>query len=273
MYNDFFKLRYKTVPVAISQTDTFFPTKPHNHEEIEVLLIIKGSCEVHIGSNMFTATKGDLVFINPFEVHSVIADSRSEHCHRCICFGASVIADSSLADSIVNGRCVLPQIIKREDKVNVTLSENFGLLYSAVLNESSTLKLDAAASINEMLSSLINNSLISKNVSSRENKLFCDKVLKFIAENYSEEITSKQAADALSFNQSYFCRSFKRNFGMSFSSYLNMYRISASKKLIESEKENIADIAMRCGFQNPDYFTRCFKSYIGMSPKEYKKSI
>jgi len=271
MYNDSFKLRYKTAPVAISETNTFFPTKPHNHGEIEILLILKGACEVRIGGNMFAATKGDMLFINPLEVHSVIAYHDEEHCHRCVCFDVSLIADSKLADSIYKGECILPALVKSENPLNGVLRKNFEDLYFAVENDVATIKFEAPSYVNLMMAYIIKNSMLSKKTDSRENTFFCDRVLKYIAENYGDEITSKQAAEALSFNQSYFCRSFKRNFGMSFSNYLNMYRISASKKLIENSNENIANIAFKCGFQNPDYFTKCFKSFIGISPTEYKK--
>ena len=273
MYNDSFKLRYKTIPVAISETNTFFPTKPHNHNEIEILLILKGKSEVRINSKVFAARQGDLIFVNPLEVHSHLAERVGDYCHRCICFETSVIADSFLAKNINDGKLMLPHFIKSNNPLNKKLSDGFNKVYEAVEKDSQTLNLEVVSYLNLMFADMINNSLLIQNFKANENTAFCDRVIKYIAENYSENITSKQAAEELSFNQSYFCRAFKKNFGISFSSYLNMYRISASKKLIENSGENIADIAFKCGFSNPDYFTKCFKSFLGISPSEYKKSI
>lgn len=273
MYNDSFKLRYKTAPIAISETDTFFPTKPHNHSEIEMLLILRGKSQVRINGSVFEAAAGDLIFVNPLEVHSLIADRTEDYCHRCICFDISLISDSALIKGFKEGRAVLPYLIPKNSEHNGSLSEKFAELYSAVERDGATLNLEVCGFINLMLAYLIKNSLMCENSGLKENTVFCDRVLKYISENYKEEISSKQAADALSFNQSYFCRSFKRNFGMSFSAYLNMYRISASKKLIENSGKAIADIAFECGFPNPDYFTKCFKKLMGLSPNEYKKSI
>lgn len=273
MYNDSFKLRYKTVPVAISETNTFFPTKPHNHSEIEILLILKGKSEVHINSNVFNVTAGDVIFVNPLEVHSLIADRSEDYCHRCICFDTAVISDNLLSKKITEGTIGLPYIVPKCSKQSDFLTEKFSEIYEAVMKEEITFSLEVTSFINLMLAYLIKNSLLKERVKAKENTVFCDRVLKYISENYSENITSKQAAEMLNFNQSYFCRAFKQNFGMSFSAYLNMYRISASKKLIERSGENIADIAFKCGFPNPDYFTKCFKMLIGISPSEYKKSI
>lgn len=272
MYNDSFKLRYKTAPIAISITDTFFPTKPHNHSEIEILLILKGGAEVHINGNLFRVGEGDMVFVNPLEVHSLMALRNTEHCHKCICFDSSVICDNKLSERLNSGKVFLPCHIPFGSEENEYLRQIFLKLYSAVEQDNRALNLEVSALINEMFAYFVNNSRLQENMKVGENTAFCDRVLRFIAENYHEDITSRQAADSLSFNQSYFCRNFKRNFGMSFSNYLNMYRVSASKKLIENGNENIADIAFKCGFQNPDYFTKCFKSLIGMSPMEYRKS-
>lgn len=272
MYNDSFKLRYKTVPIAISVTDTFFPTKPHNHSEIEALLILNGKALVRINGNLFTASAGDMIFVNPLEVHSLMALREEEYCHKCICFDASIICDNLLAERIAAGKELLPCYVPQNGLHNLALKEDFIKLYEAVERDGEALNLEVSSLVNHMFAYFVNNSLLSENIKIGENTAFCDKVLKFIAKNYCEDITSRQAADALSFNQSYFCRNFKRNFGMSFSSYLNMYRISASKKYIENGNENIADIAFKCGFQNPDYFTKCFKSLVGISPLKYRKS-
>ena len=60
---------------------------------------------------------------------------------------------------------------------------------------------------------------------------------------------------------------------MTFSEYLNFYRVSASKKMIEDGEKNISYIANACGFANVEYFSRSFKKYLGIAPRNYKKSI
>lgn len=273
MYNDSFKLRYKTVSAAISETNTLFPTKPHNHNEIEMLYILKGKSQVRINGEVFVANEGDVIFVNPLEVHSLIAERSNEYCHRCICFDINLISDSALQKDITDGRAVLPTLITADDLHNEFFSRKFCEIYSAIEKEDVTLNLEVTSFINLMFAYLIKNSLLSENLKMGKDTRFCDRVLKYIAKNYGENITSNQAAQELSFNQSYFCRAFKRNFGMSFSEYLNMYRISASKKLIENSGESVADIALKCGFVNPDYFTKCFKKIMNLTPSEYKKSI
>ena len=90
MYNDSFRKRYKNAPIAISYTENFAPTSAHIHNEVELLYIINGSCEIQISNTSYQASQGDLIFVNPLEVHSVMMDDKSPYCHKCICFDLSL---------------------------------------------------------------------------------------------------------------------------------------------------------------------------------------
>lgn len=273
MFDDSFKIRYKTIPVAISETSTFFPTMPHNHTEVEMLLIYKGNAHIRINGEYYLAQAGDLFFVNPLEVHSVMADRGEPYYHRCICFGCSLIGDASLSKLLRSGNLGLPWRISRENVHNPYLREKFEQLYNVVAAEEDTLPLEGPAYISLLMAYMVKNGLLRDNIGRHENTVFCDWVHQYISENYHTDITSKQAAEALNFNQSYFCRTFKKNFGMTFSEYLNFYRVSASKQLIDENKHSVSEIAFECGFTNPEYFSRSFKKYLGVVPTEYKKSI
>lgn len=49
-------------------------------------------------------------------------------------------------------------------------------------------------------------------------------------------------------------------------------RVDHAKKLLKNPELPIADIAERCGFEDPYYFSRLFKSYTGKSPSAFRKS-
>ena len=48
-------------------------------------------------------------------------------------------------------------------------------------------------------------------------------------------------------------------------------RIEKAKELLEFGNYNISQVASMVGYDNPLYFSRLFKKYVGVSPKEYKK--
>lgn len=114
------------------------------------------------------------------------------------------------------------------------------------------------------------NNLTDKPQKKSKDEIFCKKALKYIDEHYFEDISSKEASYTLSYNQCYFCRTFKKNFGRSFSSYLNFYRISKARAFLENSEKSITEIALECGFNTPSYFSKRFKSELGILPSEYR---
>ena len=98
MIEDGFKIRYKSVPIAISETNHFLPTKLHNHSEFEVLLINSGSSNVRIANKDYRVKGGDMIFINPMEIHEIIANEDTSYAHQCMCFDISVIMNNRISE-------------------------------------------------------------------------------------------------------------------------------------------------------------------------------
>ena len=55
--------------------------------------------------------------------------------------------------------------------------------------------------------------------------------------------------------------------------YYNEMKIREAKKLIRQGQYNISQISDLLGFESPQYFSRCFKKFTHMTPREYKASI
>ena len=49
-----------------------------------------------------------------------------------------------------------------------------------------------------------------------------------------------------------------------------MVRVEESKRLLSNTEYSIIDIAVACGFDDQSYFSKVFKKYTGMSPKQYR---
>jgi AraC family transcriptional activator of pobA len=50
-------------------------------------------------------------------------------------------------------------------------------------------------------------------------------------------------------------------------------RVLEAKRLLEYTALSLAEIADRCGFRDAAFFSRTFKSNVGMPPKEYRQSL
>lgn len=101
-------------------------------------------------------------------------------------------------------------------------------------------------------------------------EVFRKKAVRCIKENYQTQLTLEKAAGRMMLNPTYFSTLFKQATGSSFKDYLNYIRIEESKKLLTNTGDSILDIALAVGFENQSYFTKVFKKYTGMTPKQYR---
>ncbi len=269
LYDDSFKLRYRNAPVAIYKNINSADTHPHIHNEIEILYIEKGEAELKVGEKVFKAQNGDVIFINPLQVHSVSVLTKNNYSHKCICFDTELIADKKISDALKNGEIIFKEYFPYAD--NKELRQLFLKLYSAVENNSSELIFESTAYISLMFANILKNAFIDNRIKTSKEALFCKKVIGYIGNNYGRNITSADVAKELFYTQSYFCRNFKSNFHSTFSSYLSMYRISKAKSMLENDNFKISEIAEICGFESPEYFTRCFKNKFGIPPLKFRK--
>ncbi|MGN0968754.1 MAG: helix-turn-helix domain-containing protein [Oscillospiraceae bacterium] len=98
------------------------------------------------------------------------------------------------------------------------------------------------------------------------------KAVRYIHENYYEPLSLESVARHVGLNPTYFSAAFKRQMSKGFLTYLTEYRISQAQLLLKNSSMSIIDIAIAVGFENQSYFSKKFKSVVGMSPRQYRKS-
>ena len=96
------------------------------------------------------------------------------------------------------------------------------------------------------------------------------KAITFISKNYANSLTLEYVASQVHLNPAYFSSLFKKESGFSFKEYLNMVRIEESKRLLTNTDYTIVDIAIAVGFEDQSYFSKVFKKYTGVTPKQFR---
>ncbi len=71
----------------------------------------------------------------------------------------------------------------------------------------------------------------------------------------------------------HFCALFRRLSGYAPIDFLLRQRIRLACRLLDSSDAPVAEVAMRSGFDDPYYFSRCFRRIMGASPRAYRKAI
>jgi AraC-like DNA-binding protein len=93
---------------------------------------------------------------------------------------------------------------------------------------------------------------------------------RFIDEHYQRRIEIAEVASLCNMTEAAFCRSFKQMTRLTFTDFLNHYRINQAKRLLMQDK-NISEACYACGFESLSYFNRVFKKITRENPLQFKK--
>lgn len=129
--------------------------------------------------------------------------------------------------------------------------------------------------INEHLSTLIR--LIMSNSWHPEEKKVAPKrtsvakVKEYLDLHYSEKIFLDELSAIFFIDKYYLAKTFKNQFGLPISTYIQNVRITKAKQLLRFSEKTIEQIGYEVGLDNPAYFSRVFKNIEGISPKTYRE--
>ena len=96
------------------------------------------------------------------------------------------------------------------------------------------------------------------------------RLYQFIDENYERKIDLAEVANLSNLSEPAFCRYFKKMTRLTFTEFLNHYRINQAKKFLLLDK-NITETCYDCGFESISYFNRIFKKITQENPLTFKK--
>lgn len=95
-------------------------------------------------------------------------------------------------------------------------------------------------------------------------------VIEYIKKNLNNDISLKKLSSFSSMSATSLYRFFKRELGMSPLEFILKEKLKCAKKLLTSPNIHINEVCYLSGFENANYFSRLFKKYEGITPKQYQ---
>ena len=95
----------------------------------------------------------------------------------------------------------------------------------------------------------------------------------YIAEHHSDEVSLGDVARAVNMSAFYFCKSFKKATGVTFTVYLSRVRVEKVKNLLLNPHTRVSEAAFEAGFQSLSQFNRVFRRIAGESPSDYRERL
>ncbi len=245
----------------------------HWHGNLELVRVLEGQLELTLDTRTYTLTAGNVAFINSETIHGAIP----KNCvYECIVFNLAFLkTNNGECDSFIDNLLSHGHFLTEfpSDKEVLALTHRvFELLRKK--ENGATFKFLGA--FHELLGEIQQKGLYTSYLSpdslhNEQRVVKLKTVLKFMRENFANDITLEDMSAIAGFSCKYFCKFFKEMTGTTPINYLMAYRIERAARRLLSTDKSITRIAFECGFNDLSYFIKTFKAYKNDSPKEYRR--
>ncbi len=251
----------------------------HNHEELQLMLVIKGHGTAYIGDKIVQFKEGDVYLLGQNLPH-VFKDKMDPKRNN----GIESISIFFLPGFMGDGFLAIPEtrllstLIKESERgvfVEGDLRERVTAGIWQVTRQSGLPRLLTLIELLEQIAQTEELTFISspgyhkpkRTVDGRK----INDVFNFLLDNYAREIKLEEIADVAHMSPTAFCRYFKQHTRKTYSRFLNEIRIGQACKMLVDDQYTVGDICYNSGFNNVSNFNRQFKKVTGLTPSEYQK--
>lgn len=99
-----------------------------------------------------------------------------------------------------------------------------------------------------------------------------EQAVQYIDQNYQQDLSLNGISKEVHLSPYYFSKVFKEETGQNFIEYLTQTRMEHAKKLLSATGQSVKEVCSSVGYSDPNYFSRSFKKYTGMTPREYREA-
>lgn len=255
----------------------------HYHPEFELLYISKSTGIRYVGDSVSHFSPGDLVLVGPYVPHlwrndpSYYKEGSTKKVGTVVIkFMKDFIGNNTFENPMFSGI----QHLLEESNYGIcfgqTMSQKLHNDLIGIIHLSPPEQLIKLLSLLCQLSETSDKTILSSTDMrqySAEPKHRLDKVLKFISDNYADNISLQDVADIACMTTNSFCRFFKKMTNKSFTQFLNEVRIRNASRLLHQDELTITDVCFKVGYSSITNFYQQFKSIMGNSPKSYQNAL
>lgn len=236
---------------------------PHRHQYWELILFTRGCGNHTINEKAVRFSPGDMALLSPTDVHSILSDEGTTIDCYSVAFSYHIY--SKQLEDICRFRNfpVIASLRAADFQKAVRMMES---LKDEFENHQRPGSIIFAVNLIEQAIILLRRNLSDYRRRQQNDPSKSVKMLLYIQEHFSENITAERVAEEMNYSPKYFSAVFSREFGMPFQDYLKQLRLNYAYHLIKSTDKPITDICYDSGFRSPTYFSRAFKQFFGAPP-------
>ncbi|WP_295791791.1 AraC family transcriptional regulator [Mucilaginibacter sp.] len=248
----------------------------HYHPEFELVYVEADAGIRHVGTHISTYTQSDLVFIGGnlphlnfdyrlrSDYHQIVIQLRTDFLGTAVGLAPEFSLISKLFKAAEYGIAFsgeTKKVVAQKLKELSSLSSLDQLLQ--LINIFQQL---ACSTETEKL----NDNLTSKNFILKD-KIRMGAIYEYIDANYHKKPDVNVVAQKVNLTTPAFCRYFKRQNNMTFTEFVNQYRVERAKNLL-MQNHNVSETCYAIGFDSISYFNKLFKQITGENPSDFRRS-
>ena len=248
----------------------------HYHPEIELVYVEADAGIRHVGSHISGYTQSDLVFIGSNIPHLNFDYRLRSDYHQVVIQLREDFLGSAIG--LVPEFSPIQQLFKKASS-GVAFGVDTKALVVDRLKQlhqlSSFQQLMELISIFQTLANSKDFKLLNDDDMSirffLKDKIRMGAIYEYIDANYNRKPDVNVVAEKVHLTTPAFCRYFKRQTNMTFTDFVNQYRIDMAKNHLMQDR-NITETCYAVGFESLSYFNKLFNKIVGLNPSDFKKS-
>ncbi len=96
-------------------------------------------------------------------------------------------------------------------------------------------------------------------------------LLRYIDKNIDTHMDGENLSNIAACSKYHFHRLFSATYGIGVAAYIRQIRLKRAIYDLAYNNSSVIDIALACGYESPEAFSRAFKDSVGQSPIEFRK--
>ena len=247
----------------------------HWHKDFEIVRVLAGELRVFLNNTEHVATAGDIIFISSHVLHRA---EPVDCVYECIVLDLNLLRGSSavkVSDYLVPILAGTGEVLPLLRSDNKALYKTTVELFEIMCHETAFYELAVCGILSKIFFHLLSDGKIrhnSNNLHGNRRQAIAG-LMDWIEKHYTEKITLKNLSELSGFNEKYLCRIFREFTGETPTEYINRRRIERAAFEMSVNRKNVTEAAYESGFNELSHFSRTFKKYKGISPREFCREI
>jgi len=259
------------------QEDSFMESVWHFHSEYELLYISGGSGTRHIMNHISDYEGGELLFLGPDIPHFAFTKTyESKHIKIAVQMKEDFLGNMFLTNPELGEIKKLFMRSKNGIAFKGIFRHKIGSELNRLAQEEPFDKLMGLLKVLQKLATTdqyesLNVKGFTMEVKTQDEGRI-NHIFEYVQTYFQENISLDDISSEVNLTPPAFCRFFKRMTHLTFTEFLNEYRIAHACKLLQQEDMLIVDIADNCGFQTLSHFNKKFLKITGLTPSHFKEN-